>query len=99
MMLQPAPRGGAIAEELAAWLAAAQPSTLPPAARETVGRLFLDVCGLCVAARQSEYIRATLASVDRGGRCTAIGHEGAFDAFGAALACRRGGRPRCARGL
>ena len=75
----------AIAEELAAWLAAAQPSTLPPAARETVGRLFLDVCGLCVAARQSEYIRATLASVDRGGRCTAIGHEGAFDAFGAAL--------------
>ncbi|HKC57603.1 MAG TPA: MmgE/PrpD family protein, partial [Vicinamibacterales bacterium] len=85
MMLQPAPRGGAIAEELAAWLATAQPSTLPPAARETVGRLILDVCGLCVAARQSEYIRATLASVDRGGRCTAIGHEGAFDAFGAAL--------------
>ena len=75
----------ALAEELAAWLAAAQPSTLPPTARETVHRLFLDVSGLCVAARQSEYIRATLASVDRGGRCTAIGHDGGFDAFGAAL--------------
>ena len=75
----------ALAEELAAWLAASRPATLQPAARETVHRLLLDVSGLCVAARQSDYIRATLASVDRGGTCTAIGHEGAFDAFGAAL--------------
>jgi len=75
----------ALAEELAAWLAAAQPSSLPPATRETVRRLFLDVSGLCVAARHSDYIRATRASVDDGGRCTALGHEGAFDAFGAAL--------------
>ena len=75
----------ALAEELAAWLAAAQPSSLPPAARETVRRLFLDVSGLCVAARHSDYIRATRASVDDGGRCTALGHEGGFDAFGAAL--------------
>jgi 2-methylcitrate dehydratase PrpD len=75
----------ALAEELAAWLAATRPAALPPTARETVRRLLLDVSGLCVAARQSDYIRATLASVDRGGRCTAIGHEGGFDAFGAAL--------------
>ena len=75
----------ALAEELAAWLAAAQPSTLPPPARETVRRLFLDVSGLCVAARSSDYIRATLASVDRAASCTTIGHDGAFDAFGAAL--------------
>ena len=75
----------ALAEELAAWLAAAQPSSLPPAARETVRRLFLDVSGLCVAARHSDYIRATRASVDDGGRCTALGHAGGFDAFGAAL--------------
>ena len=75
----------ALAEELAACLAAAKPSTLPPAARETVRRLLLDVCGLCVAARHSDYIRATLASVDSGGRCTAIGHQGGFDAFDSAL--------------
>jgi 2-methylcitrate dehydratase PrpD len=75
----------ALAEELAAWLAATRPAALPPTARETVRRLLLDVSGLCVAARQSDYIRATLASVDRGGRCTAVGHDGGFDAFGAAL--------------
>jgi 2-methylcitrate dehydratase PrpD len=75
----------ALAEELAAWITAAQPSSLPPSARETVRRLFLDVSGLCVAARGSDYILATLASVESGGRCTAIGHEGGFDAFGASL--------------
>jgi len=74
-----------LAEELAAWLASADPAALPPAARETVQRLFLDVSGLCVAARHTDYIAATLASVDRGGACTAIGHSGGFDAFGAAL--------------
>ena len=73
-----------LAEELAAWLASADPAALPTAARETVQRLFLDVSGLCVAARHSDYIAATLASVDRGS-CTAIGHAGGFDAFGAAL--------------
>jgi 2-methylcitrate dehydratase PrpD len=50
-----------------------------------VGRLFLDVTGLCVAARRTDYVAATLESVERGGRCTAVGHEGSFNAFDAAL--------------
>lgn len=74
-----------LAEELGTWIASAQPASLSSGARETVRRLFLDVSGLCVAARHSDYIAATLASVDRGGSCTAIGHAGSFDAFGAAL--------------
>jgi len=41
--------------------------------------------GSGVAARQTDYIAATLASVDRGGACTAIGHDGASTEFGAAL--------------
>ena len=45
----------------------------------------LDVAGLCVAARRTDYVRATLTSVDEGGPCTAIGHAGSFDAFDAAL--------------
>ncbi len=48
-------------------------------------RLVVDVVGLCVAARREDYIDATLAAVDSGGPCTAIGHGGGFDAFGAAL--------------
>jgi 2-methylcitrate dehydratase PrpD len=43
------------------------------------------VSGLCIAARHTDYVAATLASVDGGGACTALGHPGGFDAFGAAL--------------
>ena len=48
-------------------------------------RLFVDVAGLCVAARHEPYVTATLAAVDRGGACTALGHPGGYDSFGAAL--------------
>ena len=74
-----------LAERLGAWLAASDPSALPDETRETAQRLLLDVAGLCVAARGTDYVAATLASVDRGGACTAIGHAGGFDAFSAAL--------------
>jgi 2-methylcitrate dehydratase PrpD len=58
---------------------------LPTRVADTVRRLVLDVAGLCIAARREPYIDATLAAVDRGGPCTAVGHTGGFDAFGAAL--------------
>jgi 2-methylcitrate dehydratase PrpD len=58
---------------------------LPAATRETAWRLLLDVAGLCIAARHSDYVAATLGSVDAGGACTVLGHRGGFHAFGAAL--------------
>lgn len=75
----------AVAEQVAAWLAATQPKSLSPATVDMARKLFVDVAGLCVAARREDYIAATLAAVDRGGACTALGHAGGFDAFGAAL--------------
>jgi 2-methylcitrate dehydratase PrpD len=76
----------ALAEQLAAWLAASDAGTLPAETCETARRLLLDVAGLCVAARHTDYVGATLASVDAdGGACTVIGRRGGFDAFGAAL--------------
>jgi 2-methylcitrate dehydratase PrpD len=48
-------------------------------------KLFLDVSGLCIAARREPYVAATLHAVDRGGLCTALGHTGSVDACGAAL--------------
>jgi 2-methylcitrate dehydratase PrpD len=74
-----------VAESVAAWLAGAAGDRLPRAAVESCEKLFLDVSGLCIAARRERYVAATLAAVDRGGPCTALGHTGAFDAFGAAL--------------
>ena len=77
------------AESLAAWLATVQAEATPTEAVTAARRLFLDVAGLCVAARHQPYVTATLAATDagpgRGGRCTALGHEGESDAFGAAL--------------
>jgi 2-methylcitrate dehydratase PrpD len=72
-------------EHLADWLAAVTDNALPRAVDKVVRRLVVDVVGLCVAARHQDYVAATLAAVDRGGPCTAIGHDGGFDAFGAAL--------------
>ena len=75
----------AAAEVIARWLAATRPEDLPAEAIETARHLFVDVAGLCVAARREPYIAATLAASDRGGLCTALGHAGTFDAFSAAL--------------
>ena len=75
----------AVAEQIAAWLAAVEPDHLPAAAVTTARKLLLDVTGLCVAARREEYVTSILAAVDHGGSCTALGHVSAFDAFGAAL--------------
>jgi 2-methylcitrate dehydratase PrpD len=79
------PSNPAIAERLATWLAAVEPARLPQDAVETARRLFLDVGGLCVAARRYDYVTSILSGVERNGPCTAFGHAGGFDVFTAAL--------------
>lgn len=73
-----------VAEALAAWLASVEAGAVPAEAVDTARKLFLDVAGLSVAARREPYVTATLASTDEG-PCTALGHAGGVDAFGAAL--------------
>jgi 2-methylcitrate dehydratase PrpD len=53
----------AVAEQVAAWLAATQPKSLSPATVDMARKLFVDVSGLCVAARREDYIAATLAAI------------------------------------
>lgn len=74
-----------VADTVAEWIATTHARGLPDAAVETARRLLLDVAGLCIAARQQKYVIATIAATDAGGKCTAMGHEGGFDAFDAAL--------------
>ena len=78
-----------VAETVAAWLAQTRARDLPETAVETARLLFIDVAGLCVAARRELYVGATLGAIDSvhsdGGACTVFGHPGSFDAFGAAL--------------
>ena len=52
---------------------------------EMAEKLLIDVAGLCVAARRTNYVRASLAGWEASGGCTAIGHSRTLDAAGAAF--------------
>lgn len=78
------PPGGAVAERLAAWAAALDPKDIPGAIREKAAQSLLDVAGLCLAARDLDYVRAVLGASENGG-VTAIGHPRSLDMAGAAL--------------
>jgi 2-methylcitrate dehydratase PrpD len=71
-----------IAERLADACLAATPSK---AAEEIARILLIDVAGICVAARATDFMRAARAGVDAGGPCTAIGIGGHFSPADAAL--------------
>jgi 2-methylcitrate dehydratase PrpD len=55
----------------------------PP--REIVEKLLVDVAGLCVAARNTDYVRAALDAWEGAGKCSALGHARALDSAGAAF--------------
>lgn len=74
-----------VAEALARAVARGREATLPPALRETCERLLIDIAGLCVAARNADYVRAALESWEADGAATALGHARALDAAGAAF--------------
>jgi 2-methylcitrate dehydratase PrpD len=74
-----------VAEQLAARVATVRAESLPAVVREQVDRLVLDVAGLCMAARHTDYVSAVRRALDTGGPCTAIGHSETFRAEDAAL--------------
>jgi 2-methylcitrate dehydratase PrpD len=80
----PAP-SQALAEQLAARIVRLDRTKLPAKTVEMSRMLVLDVLGLCVAGRNEDYIQAILGTVEPGGKCTAFGHAGAFNAYDAAL--------------
>jgi 2-methylcitrate dehydratase PrpD len=75
----------AVAEVFAAWAAALEVEEIAEAARTVARHALLDVAGLCIAARGTEYVGAALAAWDAAGPCTALGHGGGLDAAGAAF--------------
>src|SRR5579859_3270564 len=74
-----------VGETLAERIAPLDPARLPAAGRSVAENLVLDMVGLCVAARRSDYVRAVAGSGLAPGRATPIGHLRAFDAAGSAL--------------
>src|SRR5690606_30343003 len=75
----------AVAEVFAQWASGLEVVAIPDAARAVASNALLDVAGVCLAARDADYIRAALAAWDAEGGCTALGHARGLDAAGAAL--------------
>jgi 2-methylcitrate dehydratase PrpD len=73
-----------VSERLGAAFSAAA-STLPIAVAGMCDAVLMDVAGLCVAARNSDYLRAALHATAEPGACTLSGHAGGFNVSTAAL--------------
>jgi 2-methylcitrate dehydratase PrpD len=74
-----------VAETLAEKIVALRPGALPAATARKCEDLLIDVVGLCVTARNEDYIRSALGGCDDDGPCTAIGHRRTLNAAGAAF--------------
>ena len=74
-----------IAEQLGAFATAVDAATLPTKVRGTIRHLLYDVAGLCVAARNTDYVAAAVASAASTGTATAFGHAVGFSPYDAAL--------------
>ncbi len=75
-------RANPVALTLAAFAAGAEPSK---EAQAVCGRLIFDIAGLAVAARDTDYVAAALASAVNEGPCTALGHGRRLGMYDAAL--------------
>lgn len=73
-----------VSEHLAAAFADT-PQNLPAGVAGMCDAVLMDVTGLCVAARNSDYVQAVLSASDEPGACTLIGHTGGFNLATAAL--------------
>jgi 2-methylcitrate dehydratase PrpD len=74
-----------VAETLAEKIVALEAGPLPTATTRKCEDLLIDVIGLCVTARNEDYVASALDGCDDDGPCTAIGHERTLTAAGAAF--------------
>jgi 2-methylcitrate dehydratase PrpD len=72
-----------VSERLAAVFAGAP--AVPPTVAGVCDTLLMDLAGLCVAARNADYVQAALRATNEPGACTMIGHAGLFNPATAAL--------------
>jgi 2-methylcitrate dehydratase PrpD len=74
-----------IAELLADKIVAVKPGALPASTARKCEDLLIDVVGLCVTARNQDYVASALAGWEDDGPCTVIGHQRMLTATGAAF--------------
>src|SRR5712671_377434 len=74
-----------VAETLAEKIVALKAASLPATTTRKCEDLLIDVVGLCVTARNEDYIKSAIAGWDDDGPCTVIGHKRTLTAAGAAF--------------
>jgi len=74
-----------VAQTLADKIVALKPGGLPEITTRKCEDLLIDVVGLCVTARNEDYVASSLQGCDDDGRCTAIGHQRTLTTAGAAF--------------
>jgi 2-methylcitrate dehydratase PrpD len=74
-----------VAEKLVERVLPIAPVRLPAAMRQKCEDLAVDVIGLCLTARNQDYVKSALAGCDDDGPCSAIGHARTLSAAGAAF--------------
>src|SRR5258708_26943923 len=74
-----------VAETLAEKIVALKRGELPASTTRKCEDLLIDVVGLCITARNEDYVRSSLAGCDDDGPCTVIGHARTLTAAGAAF--------------
>jgi 2-methylcitrate dehydratase PrpD len=74
-----------VAETLAEKIVAVKAGGLPASTTRKCEDLLIDVVGLCVTARDEDYVGSALGGSDDDGPCTVIGHKRTLNAAGAAF--------------
>ena len=74
-----------LSQHFCAWAAQLDVSDFPPAVRAAATDALTDFAGLCVAARNLDYVGQMARAGAEPGECTAIGHATTMDVGGAAL--------------
>src|ERR1700743_1952384 len=74
-----------VAQVLADKIVAMKPGALPATTTRKCEDLLIDVIGLCVTARNEDYVASAMKGSDDDGPCTAIGHARTLTAAGAAF--------------
>jgi 2-methylcitrate dehydratase PrpD len=73
-----------ISSQIADWIAGLDPHSVPQTTREKARDILVDIVGLCIAARDTDYVRATKAAAEPGDHVM-IGHSERVSASSAAL--------------
>jgi len=74
-----------VSQEFSTWATSLTGVLIPKEVQNAIGNALLDYAGLCVSARNLDYVGATIRACSAPGNCTAIGHETPVDIASAAL--------------